>query len=64
MVLHLRSAACGAEEFYTTENNTVRTETVDQARDMDAKVMDVWTGHPHHKIVGNANVFQGKILNF
>lgn len=30
-VFHLVTAAKGAEEFYTTANNTARTETVEQA---------------------------------
>ena len=37
-VIHLVSAAIGAEEFYTTENNEVRHETPEQAADLDRKV--------------------------
>ena len=40
-VLHLVTAADGAELHYTTENNQTRTESPDQARDMDARSQKV-----------------------
>ena len=36
-VFHLVTAAKGAEKFYTTANNTARTETVDEAVALDDK---------------------------
>ncbi len=53
MVLHLVTAADGAEKFYTTENNQARYETAEQARDIDKKLQDAYNGHPHHKIIRN-----------
>ena len=55
------SAAWGAEGFYTTGNNPARTETLDQARDLDEKVRNAWVGHPHLRIIDNSTDFTGKI---
>ena len=60
-VFHLVTAAKGAEEFYTTENNQARWETPEQARDNDTKVMQAWTGHPHFRIIDNSTGFDEKI---
>lgn len=37
-IIHLVTAAIGAEKYYTTENNAVRSENLQQARDLDFKV--------------------------
>jgi len=60
-VIHLVSAAIGAEKFYTTENNAARFETVEQARDLDFKILNSWVGHPNIRIVDNSTDFQEKI---
>lgn len=60
-VFHLVSAAKGAEEFYTTANNTARTETVEQARVLDDKLISAWTGHPHLRIIDNSIGFEEKM---
>jgi len=60
-VFHLVTAAKGAEEFYTTANNTARTETVEQAAALDDKLIAAWTGHPHLRIIDNATDFQDKL---
>lgn len=60
-VFHLVTAANGAEKFYTTANNSARTETPEQARELDAKLIDAWTGHPHLRIIGNETTFENKI---
>lgn len=52
-VFHLVTAADGAEEFYTTENNSVRTETPEQAREKDKLTLSCWVGHPHLRVVNN-----------
>ena len=44
-VIHLVSAADGAEEYYQTENNLVRMESVEQAKEMDQKLLNAWNGH-------------------
>ncbi|MBQ8199100.1 MAG: CYTH domain-containing protein, partial [Lachnospiraceae bacterium] len=60
-VFHLVTAAKGAEEFYTTENNSARTETVEQAAALDDKLISAWTGHPHFRVIGNESDFEGKM---
>lgn len=60
-VIHLATAADGAESFYTTENNTVRSETPAQARALDRRVRDAWVGHPHLRVVDNSTDFAHKV---
>ena len=60
-IFHLVSAAKGAEQFYTTENNAARTETVEQAAALDDRVIAAWTGHPHLRIIDNATEFENKL---
>lgn len=60
-VLHLVSAADGAEQFYTTANNKERTEGLEKARELDKKVINAWTGHPHLRVINNHVNFDNKI---
>ena len=60
-VFHLVSAAKGAEKFYTTENNSARTETVEQAAALDDKLIAAWTGHPHLRVIDNSSDFGDKL---
>ncbi len=61
MVLHLVTAANGAEKYYTLTNNKARTETIEQAVAIDNKIKDVWNGHPNHVIIGNEKTFNEKL---
>ena len=61
-VVHLVTAADGAEEYYTTANNEARCETPKQARELDRKLKDAWLGHPHHFIIANEGDFAHKLL--
>lgn len=60
-VFHLTTAAKGAEEFYTTQNNSARTETVEEAAKLDDKLISAWTGHPHLRVIDNSSDFENKI---
>lgn len=60
-VFHLCTAAKGAVEFYTTANNKARTETVEQAIELDDKLIAAWTGHPHLRIIDNSCGFDEKM---
>ena len=65
-VLHLVSAADGAEEFYTTATNAQRYEKSDeeglrQARLLDKKVINAWTGHSHLRVINNHEDFEKKL---
>lgn len=65
-VLHLVSAADGAEQFYTTSNNAQRLEQADEkglqiARMLDKKVIAAWTGHSHLRVINNHEDFDNKL---
>ena len=68
-ILHLVTAADGAEEFYqwndpTKEdvgNNAARTESPEEARLKDRKTLDAWIGHPHLRVFDNSTNFEGKV---
>lgn len=65
-VLHLVSAADGAEQYYTTATNAVRYEQMNEeglriARELDKKVIKAWTGHPHLRVINNNDDFNAKL---
>lgn len=60
-VLHLTTAAYGAEKFYTLENNHTRKETIAEARALDDKTKAAWMNHPNRLIITNDYPFQQKI---
>ena len=60
-VLHLVSAADGAEQYYNTTSNEMRTEGIEKARLLDRKVIQAWTGHPHLRVINNHDNFDTKI---
>lgn len=60
-VIHLQSAACGAEAHYTLANNAARSESAELAREMDARTLGAWVGHPHLRIVPAIEDFGEKL---
>ena len=65
-VLHLVSAADGAEQYYTVATNSTRYEQVNEeglriARELDKKVIKAWTGHPHLRVINNHDDFDKKL---
>ena len=65
-VLHLVSAADGAEQYYTTANNAQRYEQMNEeglriARSLDKKVIHAWKGHPHLRVINNHDDFEAKM---
>ncbi|MBR1933776.1 MAG: AAA family ATPase [Prevotella sp.] len=65
-VLHLVSAADGAEQYYTTANNAQRYEQMNEeglriARGLDKKVIHAWKGHPHLRVINNHDDFDCKM---
>jgi len=62
-VLHLCTAAKGAEKFYTCENNSSRTENLEHAIALDDKIIKAWTGHPHLRVIPNRGSFEDKLNN-
>ncbi|XP_044753936.1 TRPL translocation defect protein 14 isoform X1 [Coccinella septempunctata] len=60
-IIHMVSAAKGAEEFYSTEEHSCRSEGVELARELDSKAAAAWIGHPYFDVVDNSTDFEGKI---
>lgn len=58
--IHLTTAAKGAEEHYTLGEN-IRTETIEEARDLDDRTLAAWQEHKNHKIIDNSTDFDGKM---
>eukprot|EP00835_Amoeboradix_gromovi_P007092 NODE_1053_length_1683_cov_0.205808.p1 type:complete len:411 gc:universal NODE_1053_length_1683_cov_0.205808:1493-261(-) len=59
-IIHLVTAADGASQFYNLSNNTVRTESPELAKEIDAKIKNSWIGHPSLSIVDNSTGFDAK----
>lgn len=60
-IIHLVTAADGAEAHYSTANNEARTETAAEAVELDRAVQGAWLGHPHLHVIGNATNFDKKL---
>lgn len=56
IVVHLVTAADGAEAFYTSANNAARIETADQAKELDTRTFNCWKGHSQLHRVENKSV--------
>lgn len=60
-VVHLVSAANGAEEFYTIEENNQRTEEIGKARELDGRCSAAWIGHSNLDLIDNSTNFDQKM---
>ncbi|XP_076627662.1 TRPL translocation defect 14 isoform X3 [Colletes latitarsis] len=60
-IIHMISAANGAEEFYSTEDHACRSEGVELARELDYKAAAAWIGHPYFDVIDNRQDFEAKI---
>lgn len=60
-IFHMVTAAKGAEQFYTFENNAARYETTEQARALDDRLIAAWSGHPYHRVIENDLDFEEKL---
>jgi len=60
-VVHLVSAANGAEEHYTRSNNKTRTEDIELAKTNDRLVGEAWVGHPYYELIDNSTDFETKM---
>ena len=61
-IFHLVTAAKGAEKYYTTENNTARKESIEEAAAIDDRLISAWTGHPHLRVINNDSDFETKLV--
>lgn len=61
LVIHLTSAALGAETYYDLKN-PARFETLEEAREADKRTLAAWQGHPQLQIINNDGVdFETKL---
>ena len=61
-VVHLVTAADGAEKFYTLENNKARRESAEEAKELDRKLCQAWVGHNSLHIIHNSGSFEEKMV--
>lgn len=63
-VVHMTTAADGAEEYYTLANNSTRKEGLKEAVEMDRLTRAAWLGHPRVDVIDNIECksFEDKIL--
>jgi predicted ATPase len=59
MVIHLVSTAVDKEKAYITDGT--RTETIEEAKELDRKTMETWDKHPNRSIFWNDCEFNEKI---
>jgi len=60
-IIHMVTAANGAEKYYTLDTNSVRTEGLELAREIDKKCANAWLGHPYLNVIDNSTDFEMKI---
>ncbi|DAZ93558.1 TPA: hypothetical protein N0F65_006546 [Lagenidium giganteum] len=60
-IFHLVTAANGAEKFYTLDNNGIRIEGIEEARECDKRTCRAWIGHPKLYVFDNSTDFEGKM---
>ncbi|MDX1301383.1 AAA family ATPase [Photobacterium sp.] len=59
-VIFFESAAASGHDI--SSNNPVRNETSKQAAELDKKLQDIWSKHPHYYFVGSSESFVRKIM--
>jgi hypothetical protein len=63
-VMHMVTAADGAEKFYASLNNEARYESVAEAVEKDKRLREAYMGHQKWVMIGNDNTdFNSKINN-
>lgn len=61
-VIHLMTAAIGAEQFFTNENNPARNCTPELAKNLDLSTYLAWATHPKHVVIENDGIdFEQKV---
>ena len=61
-VVHMVSAAKGADAFYTIEHHASRLEGIEEAKVLDTRAAEAWVGHPYMDLIDNTGSnFESKI---
>ena len=61
MVIHLVTAANGALEHYTKANNEARSETPEEAIELDKRTLEAWLSHKKLEVIDNSTNFELKL---
>jgi thymidylate kinase len=59
-VLHMVTAADGAEKYFGNDTNHIRLETIEEAREQDNRTRAAWISHPNVHIIDNSTDFRRK----
>lgn len=59
-IIHMCTAAKGAEQFYSKDSNKSRTEGIEKAKLLDDKLIQAWNGHANMSIITNDGSFENK----
>ncbi|KAK3084393.1 hypothetical protein FSP39_012821 [Pinctada imbricata] len=60
-IIHMVSAANGAEAFYTLDGHKTRHEGMEMARTLDKITAEAWVGHPYYDVIDNSTGFESKV---
>ena len=60
-VIHLVTAAIGAEQFFSHATNEHRLEGVEEAMRVDRALVRGWSGHPNLQLIDNEGTFEDKL---
>jgi len=60
-IIHMVSAAKGAEDFYTVQGHSCRNENLDLAQTLDDRAAEAWVGHPYFDVIDNSTEFDTKL---
>ncbi len=60
-VMHLVTAADGAEAAFSSSGNAARWDTPEEAVRSDITIRNIWAAHPRHCMIDNSTDFIGKI---
>jgi hypothetical protein len=61
-VIHMVSAAKGAEDFYHMDSRVSCHEGIELARQLDDLTSQAWVGHPYYDVVDNSMGFEHKVV--
>jgi thymidylate kinase len=59
-IIKMTTTAEGAEQFFTHANNSSRTEDIKEARELDKRIEEIYSKHPHLYVIDNSTGWDGK----
>lgn len=62
-VFHLKSIALSDESIYMQNENSIRKEDINLAKVLDEKILSIWTGTAHLRVIANEKDFSKKLDN-